>query len=117
LTARCDRSDKYTIADLIPGHACAQFLDHSNGFVTDHETRRNRIFTSDDVKIGSANRGERHAYDCFAHAGSRFIYLFNPDVVLTVKYICFHFDHHFLVYFSMQCGHQAIESVVDPAQT
>jgi hypothetical protein len=58
--------------------------------MTDHETRRNRIFTSHDVQIGSANRGERDAYNCFAHSGSGFVYLFNSDLVLTEKNVGFH---------------------------
>jgi hypothetical protein len=113
LTARRDRSDEYALADVITGNSWADLLDDSNRFVTDHETGRNRIFTSHDVKISSANRGKRHAYDRLTHAGPWFVDLFDTDVVLTVKNICSHFDHSF----SMQCGHYAIESVINSAQT
>src|SRR5215213_4306907 len=70
--------------------------------MTNHQTRCNRIFASDDVKVCSTNRCERHANDGFTSPGARFVYLFNPNLVLTMENICFHFTTCLACYF--QCS-------------
>jgi hypothetical protein len=42
------------------------------------------------VKVGSANRGERYADNSFACAGAWLCYLFDSNLVLAKKNICFH---------------------------
>jgi hypothetical protein len=90
LATRRDRADEHAIADVVSGNAFAELFDNAHRLVADHQTRSNRIFTSDDVKVGSANRGERYADNSFACAGAWLCYLFDSNLVLAMKNICSH---------------------------
>ena len=90
LAARCDRADQHAFAELVARNALANLFNNADRFVTDHEARLDRIFTSDDVQVSSANRGEGHFNDDFTRSGARFFYLLNTYFVLPKKYICFH---------------------------
>jgi hypothetical protein len=88
--------------------------------MTDDETRRNRVFTSDDVQVSATNRGQRYANDGLTRASVRFRYLFDSDSVPASENIRFHFKTsllHLLMRLN-QCtaavrtGHQAIECII-----
>jgi len=95
LPARRDRADEHAIADVETGDALAKLFDYADRFVPDGETGLNRILASDDVQIGSANRGQRDANNCLARASARFVDLLNRNFVLTSEYVCFHFNTSF----------------------
>jgi hypothetical protein len=55
LTAGRDRANQNAIANFVTGNTFAQFFDHADRFVSDHESGLYRIFTSKNVEIGAAN--------------------------------------------------------------
>jgi hypothetical protein len=88
--------------------------------MTDDETRRNRVFTSDDVQVSATNRGQRYANDGLTRASVRFRYLFDSDSVPASENIRFHFQDVLTAFTnaieSMYCRrknrHQAIECII-----
>ena len=55
LSARRDRTDQYSISDLISGYAFPQLFNHPDRLVPDHESRFHCIFAAQNMKIGSAD--------------------------------------------------------------
>jgi hypothetical protein len=97
LTARSNCTHEHAIADVVTGNTFTEFFNHADRFMTDDETGRDRILAPDDVQICSTNRGQRHANDGLTGPSAWFLYLFDPDSVLTSKNICFHFNTSLLL--------------------
>ena len=56
LTARRDRADQNAIANFVSGHAFAEFFDHADRLVSDHQSGLHRIFAAQNVQVGPADR-------------------------------------------------------------
>ena len=55
LSARRDRTDQYSISDLISGYAFPQLFNHPDRRLPDYESRFHCIFAAQNMKIGSAD--------------------------------------------------------------
>jgi hypothetical protein len=52
LTTWRDRAHQNAIANFVSRQSFAQFFDHSNRLVTDHQSGFHRVFAAHDVQIG-----------------------------------------------------------------
>jgi hypothetical protein len=64
--------------------------------VANHQSRGDRIFTTNYVQVSPADRGQGDANYGFTDASARFLYFFDSNVVLAVKNICPHFERRIL---------------------
>jgi hypothetical protein len=87
LPARRDRTRHNAVADLVTSDPFPQFLDDADRFVPDHQASLHRIFATQNVEIGAADRRERNADDRFTHARARSWNFFHADLVRPVKNI------------------------------
>jgi len=55
LTARRDRADQNAVADFVSGQSFAELFDHTNGFVSDYESRFNCVFAAQYVQVRAAD--------------------------------------------------------------
>jgi hypothetical protein len=78
---------------LIPCDPLTKLFDNAHWLVANHETWRDRVFASHDMEVSSTDGGQGHPDYCFTRSSSRFLNLFNPDIVLAVKNIGLHFLH------------------------
>src|SRR5262249_36273472 len=69
LTAGGNRTDEHPITDRVAGYTGTEFFDDTHGFVTDDQTRSHRIFSSHNVEVGPADRGQRDANHGFPDTG------------------------------------------------
>ena len=83
LAAGRDRADQNAIADFVSGQSFAQFFDHADRFVSDHQSRFHRVFAAQNVQVGPADGGERDANDRFANAGMRSRHFFDAGYCLV----------------------------------
>ena len=57
LTAGRDRADQNAITDLVSGQSFAEFFDHADRFVSDHQSGFHRVFAAQDVQVRPADGG------------------------------------------------------------
>jgi hypothetical protein len=90
LSARCDRTHQDSIADLVSGNAFAKLFDNADRFVSDNQSRLDRVFPSQDVEIGAADRRKSDAHDRFTDRGARSRNFFDADLVRPSEDVCAH---------------------------
>src|SRR5687767_12398139 len=61
LSAWGNRANQDTIADVVAGHTRSDFLDHADRLMTDDQAGFDWIFAANDMQIGPADGGQRHA--------------------------------------------------------
>jgi hypothetical protein len=88
LTARRDCANEDAVTNLVTGYACAQFIDHSHGLMTNNQPWLNRILPTKDVEIRAANSRQRYTNDSFAWPGPRLLNFFDTDFVFAMKDSC-----------------------------
>ena len=93
MTAGRNSADQNAIADLISGQSFAEFFDHANRLVSDHQSRFHRVFAAQYVQVRPADGGERNSDYSFIDAGARLWHFFNTNVVWSVKNVGSHFSH------------------------
>jgi hypothetical protein len=81
------------IADFVSGQSFAEFFDHADGLMSDHQSGFHRVLTAQNVQVRSANGGERDSDYRFTDAGARSRHFFDPDLVWSVKDIGSHCLH------------------------
>jgi hypothetical protein len=61
--ARGDGADQHALADLVADDGGAELVDDADRLVADDPARGDRVLALEDVHVGAADRGHRHAHD------------------------------------------------------
>jgi hypothetical protein len=85
LAARCDGADQNTVANFVAADARTEFLNHTDRFMTDNQTRFHWIFAAHNVQVSPANGREGDANDGFADSGVGPRHFFDADIIFAVK--------------------------------
>jgi hypothetical protein len=93
LAARRDRADQDSISDFVSAHARANLINYTNGLVPDDEAGFDRILSSHNVQIRTADRRQCDPNNSIANGCMRPLDLFNAYVIFAMKNIGLHFPH------------------------
>jgi hypothetical protein len=56
------------VTNLVSAYAFPDLLNDSHRLVANDQARFDRVFTFQDMKIGTADGSKSNAYDCFSHS-------------------------------------------------
>ncbi len=93
LATRRDGAHDHALANLVPGHAGAQFVDRANWLVPDRQARLDGILAFQDMDIGAADRRQRDLDDGFARPGDRNGFAVQDDAAGAGEDCCVHHVH------------------------
>ena len=106
---------KHAVAHFVAGDADAEFVDHSDGLVTDGEAGLDGIFAFENVEVGAADRGQGDTDDSFARPRLRDGNVLNTYLVWAAEDEGFHrlgFAEAMVELYFLRCnGHHRLLSI------